>query len=444
MILRVMKKIFFFGIILLLNNCSFDKSSRIWNDENQTSKSKKIFSDFKTLSSKNEKFNKTVYINPNTKLNLPKITSNSEWTDVFYNKTNNVENLKYDGGNQLDFKSKKITKYKVNEQTLFEKESLILTDLKGNLIIYSLKENRTIKKFNFYKNRFKKINKKLNIIVENKVIYVSDNIGFIYAIDYQKDKLLWAKDYKIPFRSNLKISNNKLLAANQNNNLYFFNKFNGEILRLIPTEETVTKNQFVNSLSSSNELSFFLNTYGSLYALDNTNMRINWFLNLNQSLDLNPSNLFNGKQIINYRNFVVVPSDNHLYVLNKANGSIIFRKNVSSLIRPIIAGNKIFLVTRNSLLIAINIKDGKVIYSYNIKDKINNFSKKKFKENINSMILANNDLYIFTDKSKVLRFSINGEIENIYKLPSKVKTTPIIVKNSLLYLDTSNRLSIIN
>ena len=61
---------------------------------------------------------------------------------------------------------------------------------------------------------------------------------------------------------------------------------------------------------------------------------------------------------------------------------------------------------------AINIKDGKVIYSYNIKNKINNFSKKKFKENINSMILANNDLYIFTDKSKVLRFSINGEIEN--------------------------------
>ena len=35
MILRVIKKIFFFGIILLLNNCSFDKSSRIWNDENQ-------------------------------------------------------------------------------------------------------------------------------------------------------------------------------------------------------------------------------------------------------------------------------------------------------------------------------------------------------------------------------------------------------------------------
>jgi hypothetical protein len=29
-------------------------------------------------------------------------------------------------------------------------------------------------------------------------------------------------------------------------------------------------------------------------------MKINWFINLNQSLDLNPSNLFFGNQIIKY------------------------------------------------------------------------------------------------------------------------------------------------
>ena len=29
------------------------------------------------------------------------------------------------------------------------------------------------------------------------------------------------------------------------------------------------------------------------------NMKINWFLNLNQSLDLNPSNLFKAIKIIN-------------------------------------------------------------------------------------------------------------------------------------------------
>ena len=55
----------------------------------------------------------------------------------------------------------------------------------------------------------------------------------------------------------------------KNNNLLFFNKKTGAILRLIPTEETVVKNQFINNLAIDANFSFYLNTYGSLYAVDN-------------------------------------------------------------------------------------------------------------------------------------------------------------------------------
>ena len=41
-------------------------------------------------------------------------------------------------------------------------------------------------------------------------------------------------------------------------------------------------------------------------------MKINWFINLNQSLDLNPSNLFYGNQIIN-KDKIIVSSNNLLY-----------------------------------------------------------------------------------------------------------------------------------
>ena len=36
----------------------------------------------------------------------------------------------------------------------------------------------------------------------------------------------------------------------------------------------------------------FLNTFGSLYSINFDNFNINWFINLNQSFDLNPRNLF--------------------------------------------------------------------------------------------------------------------------------------------------------
>ena len=82
-------------------------------------------------------------------------------------------------------------------------------------------------------------------------------MGYLYAFDYKKNKILWAKNYKIPFRSNLKINGSKLIAANQNNNLFFFDKFSGDTIKLIPTEETVIKNQFINNLSLSRENLFF-------------------------------------------------------------------------------------------------------------------------------------------------------------------------------------------
>ena len=151
---------------------------------------------------------------------------------------------------------------------MIDDKNVITSDKKGNLIIYSLNKKQILTKFNFYKNRFKKINKVLNLIVEDDIIYVSDNLGYLYSYNFKKNQILWAKNYKIPFRSNLKISDNKIIAANQNNDLLFFNKLNGDVIKLIPTEETIIKNKFVNNLSINDDSILFLNTYGSLYSIE--------------------------------------------------------------------------------------------------------------------------------------------------------------------------------
>ena len=61
--------------------------------------------------------------------------------------------------------------------------------------------------------------------------------------------------------NNLKILKGKLIASNQNKTLYFFDKTNGELLKKIPTEETIIKNHFINNLSSNGQNTiFFLNS----------------------------------------------------------------------------------------------------------------------------------------------------------------------------------------
>ena len=145
------------------------------------------------------------------------------------------------------------------------------------------------------------------------------------------------------------------------------------MLREIPTEETVLKNEFQNNLSLNQEKLFFLNTYGSLYAINLKSMKILWFLNLNQSLDINPSSLFKGNQVINYKNYVIVSSNQSLYILDTNTGRILFKKNFTSQLKPLIYNDVLFLISKNDLLISLNLITGEILYSYNINQLIADF-----------------------------------------------------------------------
>ena len=413
-------------------------------NENRNLK-KKDSTKFETLVSSKEIFNKIIIHKKNLTFENLENKRNINWSDIFYNESNNNENLSYKNKNNLLLKSKKLTRSKVSEFFLFNKGNLILSDIKGNLIVYSLKDKREKAKFNFYKKRFKKFDKNLNISTNDDNIYVSDNLGFLYAYNYEKNKILWAKNYKIPFRSNLKIYENKLIGADQSNNLYFFDLYSGEVIKKIPTEETVLKNKFINNLSANENKIFYLNTYGSLYALDKDTSRVNWFLNLNQSEDINPSNLFISNQIVNNGDQIVISSDKDTYIIDAETGRVNYKQNFSSVIKPILTKKYLFLITKNNLLVSVDLKNYEIIYSYDLNDKIAKYlNVKKKSAEFQSMMIADNYLYIFLKNSFYLKLNFYGEIQSVQKLSSKFKTYPIFVDNSLMFINNNNKLIVID
>ena len=433
-------------ILILISACSFDNKSGIWKNTNEISKiDNDVFKDFKTLKIKNIIFEDTIQIPSNFKFNISKPVNNSNWNDIFYTKSNNFDHFTYENKNELLFKSKKISSNETDNFILFKNENVISSDLKGNIIIFSLAEKKVIYKFNFYKKKFKKLKKKLNMIVENNIIYVSDNIGYLYAYDFVKKKVLWAKNYEIPFRSNLKLGQNYLIVANQNNSLFFFNKGDGKLLKLIPTEETLAKNKFINSISLTNNSILFLNTFGSLYSIDKKSLNINWFININESQELSLSNIFSGNEIINYNDKIIVSSNQNIYVIDSNTGLILFSKNFSPIIKPFINNDYLFLITKNNLFISINLRNNKIIYSYDINQKIADFLNTKKKEvKFKSIFIANKKILIFLKNSFVLNFDVRGELKSINKLPTKIKTNPIFIDGTVIYLDKKNRVSIVN
>ena len=442
-----MKLLYALVILFLFNSCSFDNKSGIWKNENSITNNKddNIFKDFEKIISSTETFNDVIQLDNKFIFNLKKNSQNNSWLDIFYNDNNNVENLSFSDTNKVFLKSKKLTKYKSNKYTLFENNNFIFNDEAGNIIVYSLSKKLIIAKKNFYKKKYKNIKKELNLIIKNNIIYVSDNIGYVYAYNYEIDKILWAKDFKTPFRSNIKISSDNLVVSNENNDLLILNINTGDLKKLIPSEEMTINNTFINNIVLGNEEIFFLNTYGSLYSIDNNDFRINWFINLNNTLDLSPNSLFFGSAAVYKNKKVLLSSSENFYILNSENGSVFYKKNLSSFFKPIINNKYIFIVTKNNFLISMELESGKIIYSYDISQKVANFiNSKKKKLEIKNFMMINDSIYLFLKNSHVIQFNVNGEISKIVKLPSNLKSYPIFVKNYLLYLDKKNKLFVIN
>ena len=442
-----MKFIIFFLIFSILYACSFDDKSGIWQNQNKILTNKNDqFKDFKKISISSKRLNKEIILDKKSKVQILKPINNLEWSDVFYNNENNLANFKYSGQSKSIFKSKKITRHKINKSILSKNENLITSDDNGNLIVYSIKDNRIVSKYNFYKKKFKKLKKKLNYIIDEDVMFISDNLGFLYAYDFTTNKIIWAKNYKIPFRSNLKLINNKLIASNQNNNLLFFNKTSGDLFKSIPTEETNIKNQFINNLTLSKKNLFFINSFGSLYSIDIDKMKINWFINLNQSSNLNPANIFFGSQLVFYEDKILISANDRTYVVDAKTGTIIYKFNFFSIVKPIINNNIAFLITENDLLVSINIKTNKILFSRKITNQVAKFvnTKKKNKLNFINILLLNNKIYIFLQNSYLLKFNLNGELNDIYKLPSKIDTSPIVINQKILFINKKNNLVIMD
>ena len=442
-------KVFFLIVLLIISNCSFDDKTGIWKNEQNKSLVKKdngVFKDFQNINfDKNNAFNQIIEPRKNLNFFLESKKSISNWKDQFFANDNIYPNIFYDKNNSIT-KGKKLSRSQLSKNIFFTNNLLITSNLKGDLIVYSVTKKKILNKYNFYKKKFRNIEKKLNIILFENNLYVSDNIGFLYVYNYNSNKIIWAKKFPSPFRSNIKINNNKLYIANENNSLFVINANDGSIIRKIPTEEVLIKNQFINNLSLDNKNLFYLNTFGTVYSINQDNLRLNWFRNINTTLNNNLNNLFSAQEIKIFQNNLIILSENNLQVMDSLNGSTKYIIPIHSKISPIVNNNYVFIVSKNNLLIAIEINSGNIVYSFNIDNKVAEYLNKKNKEKIEIkfMHLINSKIFLFLHNSYIIEFNVNGEIEDLYKLPSQMNSKPIFINNSMLYLNKSKKLITLN
>ncbi len=434
--------IFFF----LITNCSFDNKSGIWTGSDQVKKNNNNTSqNTEFVFKKQNRTIEEIELAPEQSIKIDNLKTYKDWSQRYQNQLNNINNVSFlNNGNYQ--KLSKISKSKVNKNILVYKNNLFFSDYKGNIGIYSLNENQIIFKFNFYKKKLKKFNKEIKLIVKKDFIIAVDNFGYAYSINYKKNKIVWAKNFLIPFRSNLKIINETLFLSDEKNKIILININNGDKIDEFYTQPSKAVSKFESNLAiDKNNNLLFMSTSGVLYSLDLiNNKRINWIKNFKQESEI----VYEGNPITVQNDNIIISDRDNISLLN-VNGNKIWDLNIKSDLPPVISGNTIFVVNKDNFLLLINKNNGQIKFSKNINSLITKDFKKNLKRKIKKIdyiYLADNKLLLISKNSYFIEMNIQNiiNINSIKKNPFKISSDIIFINKEMIFINESNRVYKVN
>jgi len=447
-----MKNIILIFIVTIIVSCSFDNKTGIWKDitdiEQESQETKSIIEDnisprYESIFTKNQIFNEEKKLLKGVDLRLEEPTAIYNWPETYGSKNNNFSNLAYSASNTLIFKSKKLSNSKHKRNFLFYENNLISYDHKGKIFIYSLEYKKKLFEFNFYKKNFKSFKKEIYIAVEKNILYAADNLGYMYAIDLNRKKLIWAKNFGIPFRSNIKIVGKQIFLANQDNVIYSVDTENGDKNWRFSSSITFLKSDFINnfSIDKRNNLLFFINTSGELYSINYLTQKINWVLNFKDSSSSNVTDLFLSQPIVIKNNNLLISTDNAIISYNTLSGTKNWNFPSNSILKPVVTENYTYIFSKNKLLICIENITGEVLWSKNIYNSLNNKIKNKIVK-FTELRIANSKLNLFSESGYLLNLNHNGGKVEYVKQISKngINSEIIFINNNMFLIDKKNRL----
>ena len=432
--------------LFLINNCSFDSKTGIWTGCDQMAKKEnKTSQNTEFIFKKQNNMIEEIELSLEQTIDIEKPKNYNKWSQRYQNKSNNINNVTFlNQGNYQ--KLSKISNAKVNKNILIYENNLFFSDSKGNIGVFSLRENKLIFKYNFYKKKLKKFKKEIKLLIKENIIIAVDNFGYIYSINYKENKIIWAKNFLIPFRSNLKIINETLFLSDEKNKVILIDIKNGDKIDEFYTEPSQAVSNFESNLAVDNNNNLlFMSTSGVLYSLNfNKNKSINWIINFKQESEI----IYKGNPITVSNDKIMVSNKDNISLIN-TNGAKIWDLNIKSNLSPIISGNTIFTVNKDNYLIFINkdsgqIKFSKSIYSLITKEFQKNL-KKKIKK-INHIYLTGNKLLLISENSYFIEVNLQNfiNVNSIKKNPFEISSDLIFHEKEMVFINKSNRVYKVN
>ena len=105
---------------------------------------------------------------------------------------------------------------------------------------------------------------------------MADTIAKYYAININSGELIWSKNNKSPFNSQIKIYKDKFFIVDDSNILKCFSLSDGSLIWEFKTQDALIRSQKKVSLALKNNKIIFSSTIGDLTAVDVETGKLVW------------------------------------------------------------------------------------------------------------------------------------------------------------------------
>ena len=412
--------------LFFLNNCSLNENSRIWKDKKDNSINpkniKKIFSEKKIITQFNQEL-KLDLTNVKIKNKIVDNQNNYGFQDYSgsIDKVGNYKFSKLDDINELNFKP------------VFLNDGLIFFDKKGSIIRYD-NNQKVLWKKNHYSKLEKKLKPKLNFVLVDQNLLITDSISKYYSINVNSGELIWSKNNIYPFNSEIKRSKNKIFVVDYKNTLRCYNINDGSECWSLPTEDSFTISSSNFSLIIDGELIIFTNSIGDVTAVDIDSGLITWQLPTQSSSIINKTYNFKVSKLVSDNESIYFSNNkNEFYSIDVKTGTTNWINEINSNLTPIISGNLIFTVSNEGYLHVIEKNNGNII---RISDLYLDYKIKK-RKNVKPIGFAIGDkkLYLTNTDGKMIIVDLNlGKVIGVEKIAGNFTSRPFIFNQSLFVI----------
>ena len=431
----MIKKYFYLIIFLFLLDCSLNPNSKFWTKE------KKILVD-KSSTTVLIKTNKQSLneFNQNFKISLPKnlrIQTNHKLNnDGFINFDANLEKM-----SKYNFKTiKSFSNFE--PEILIDRNHIFFFDSIGSIIKFD-NNSKIIWKQNHYSKQDKKLQPILFFGKSGEDLFVADSIANYYVINKDTGKLKWKKKHSSSFNSQIKIFENKALLIDMENQLRCFSLETGDLIWSVKTQQSLLRSQKKQSLILNDDKVYFINSIGDVTAVNIYSGKIIWQTPTQSNVSFGNTYFLKSSDIVSDKKSIFVSNNNNqFFSIDILSGTINWKHDFSSELRPAIISDYIVTISDDGLLIVMNKQTGQII---RINDLLKNVKEKR-KKNYQPIgfLVGKFYIYVSTNNGRILVVNFKeGKIEKTLKLDNNKLQRPVYFNKSL-YIAKDNSIIRLN